>query len=105
MPAVSMLTNSYPHVKNVTLSGTPDTMQEIQIGANARRVEIVFTAAAGKVLSSGTDATVITTEESFPVPADSAWYYDIPRSAGSHSVFLASGSASTVASIIVTDGD
>jgi hypothetical protein len=105
MAAVSLIANAYPTCVNVTLSGTPNTMQELSVGANARRVEIVFTTNAGKIVTAGTDAAVISSEATFPVPADSAWYYDIPRSKGDHSLFVASATGSTVVSCIVTDGD
>ncbi len=105
MAAVSLANGSYPHVKNITLSGVGDTMQEIEVPGNCRRCEIVFTSAAGKLITDGTDATVISTEESFPIPADSAFYVDISRASGNFSLYLASATPSTVVSVIVTDGD
>ena len=105
MAALDTVSNVYPNVANVTLSGTINTMQEITIGANARRVEIVFTTNAGKIVSAGTDATVISTEATFPVPADTSWFYDVPKSKGAHAIFVASATASTVVSVIITDGD
>lgn len=102
--AVSLKSNSYPHVVNLTL-GTSNTMTELQVGGNARRVEIVFTSNAGKLLTAGTDATIISTEASFPIPADSSFFYDVSKAQTDHSVYLASASPSTVVSCIVTDGD
>jgi hypothetical protein len=105
MAVLSLVANSYPHNDEVTLSGTPNTMQEISVPGNARRIEMVFETNAGQLLTAGTDATVITTEKAWPIPADSAWFYDFPRSKGTHSIFVASSVASTVVKFIVTDGD
>ena len=105
MAATVLISNSYPHNDEVTLSATPSTMQELTVPGNARRLEIVFATNAGLVLTAGTDATVITTEKAFPVPADTAWYYDYPKSKGTHAIFVASAVASTVVSVFVTDGD
>ncbi len=105
MAAKSLISNSYPHNDDVTLSATPNTMQELTVPGNARRLEIVFTTNAGLVLTAGTDATVISTEKTFEVPADTAWFYDYPKSKGTHSLFVASAVASTVVKFFVTDGD
>ena len=106
MAALSLSSNVFPFNTSATLSGTINTMQELEVPARARRVEIVFTTNAGVIVTQGgTDATVITTEKTFPIPADSAWFYDIPRAKGDHSIWVASGTASTVCSVLVTEGD
>lgn len=105
MAALSLVQNALPYVANVTLSGTPNTMQELQIGANTGRIEIVFTDEDGKFLTSGTDAAVIDGQSSIPVPADSSFYFEVPRAKGAFSVFIASASASVVVSILVTGAD
>ena len=105
MAALDLTSNAYPFNSAVTLSATPETMQELVVPGNAKRVELVFTTNAGKVLTAGTDATVITSEISFPIPADSAWYYDYPQNKGTHSIYVASSVASTVVSVFVTAGD
>jgi hypothetical protein len=105
MAAKLLISNSYPHNDEVTLSATPNTMQELSVPGNARRIEIRFVANDGKILTAGTDAVVITTEKDWGVDADSPWYYDYPRSKGTHPIFVASAVASTVVKFFITDVD
>ena len=93
-----------PNHKKVTLSGTPNTMQEFSIPGKAERVEIQFEGATvtGKVVfNGGTDGAVISSEAAYPVPGDSSFYYGLGRSKQKHSIWIASDTASTVAHVIV----
>lgn len=90
----------------VTLSGTPNTMQEVVAPANARMIEVHFTSHPGKVVhNGGTDATVITSELTWTVEKDTSYWWPIPRSAGAHSFWVASGTGSTVCRIRTYEGD
>tara|TARA_Y100000593_G_scaffold24690_1_gene49269 strand:- start:405 stop:731 length:327 start_codon:yes stop_codon:yes gene_type:complete len=94
-----------PNHKKVTLSGTPNTMQEFSIPGKAERVEIQFEGATvtGKVVfNGGTDGAVISGGViAYPVPGDSSFYYGLGRSKQKHSIWIASDTASTVAHVIV----
>tara|TARA_Y100001963_G_scaffold51733_1_gene72354 strand:- start:1377 stop:1694 length:318 start_codon:yes stop_codon:yes gene_type:complete len=91
-----------PNHKKVTLSGTPNTQQEFSISGKAERVEVQFVGAAGVVIfNGGTDGAVISSEVAYPVPADSSFWWDLPRSKQTHSIWVASGSASTVCHVII----
>lgn len=94
--------NVYPHTHRVTLSGTPDTMQAFTIGAACTQVQVISEANSCKIVTQGgADATVITTEHYLEVPAGSLYYHDLPRSKGTHTLWIASGTASTVVSVQV----
>lgn len=89
----------------VTLSSTPNTMQEIVIPGNARMCEVHFTSHPGKVIhNGGTDGAVISSELDWTVEKDSAYYWPIPRSAGAHSIWVASGTGSVVCRIRTYEG-
>ena len=98
--------NDSPHTHRATLSGTPNTMQEIKIGSRCTQVQILFETNSGKVVTQGgTDAGVIGAEHYLTVPADSLYYHDLARSKPAHSIWLASATASTVVSIQVGERD
>ena len=102
MAAIDTDAVELPNHKKVTLSGTPNTMQEFLIPGKCERVEIQFVGAAGLVIfNDGTDAAVISSEIAYPVPADSSFWYEIGRGKQKHSIWVASGSASTVCHVIV----
>tara|TARA_R100001082_G_scaffold109889_1_gene88195 strand:- start:744 stop:1067 length:324 start_codon:yes stop_codon:yes gene_type:complete len=89
----------------VTLSGTPNTMQEIKINGSALMCEVVFITNDGVVIhNGGTDAAVIGSEKTWPVTADQAYWWPIPKSATDHSIWVASGTASTVVKIKTYEG-
>lgn len=89
----------------VTLSATPNTMQEIVINGSALMCELVFVTNDGVVVhNGGTDATVISTEKTWEVDAGAAYYWGIPKSASDHSIWVASGTGSTVVKIKTYEG-
>lgn len=99
-------TNTFPRTENITLSATPDTMQEITVSARATQISVLFSGQAGKVVTNGgADATVITTESYMRVPADTLYYHDLPKSKGSHAVWIAGDVASVVAHFQITERD
>ena len=102
MAAVSMVSDTYPNHKKATLNGTPNTQQEFTIPGSASKVEVQFVGADGVVIfNGGTDAAVITSEVAYPVPQDSAMWWELQRSKREHSIHLASGTGSTVVHVIV----
>lgn len=102
MAAIDTAGATYPNNKKVTLSGTPNTMQEFQIPGDSERVEIQFVGASGLVVfQGGSDSATISSQVAYPVPADSSFWYQLPRSKQDHSVWVASGSASTVCHIVI----
>jgi hypothetical protein len=89
----------------VTLSGTPNTMQEIKINGSALMCEVVFVSNDGVVIhNGGTDAAVVSTEKTFPVSADQGYFWPIPKAASDHSIWVASGTGSTVVKIATYEG-
>ena len=50
MAAITIASLNGAHNGTVTLSGTPNTMQEIQIPSNARMIEIFFEVNPGKMV-------------------------------------------------------
>tara|TARA_R100001594_G_scaffold145710_1_gene196212 strand:- start:619 stop:936 length:318 start_codon:yes stop_codon:yes gene_type:complete len=97
MAAITIAALTGVHNSKVTLSGTPNTMQEIQVPSNTRMIEVYFVDAAGVVVhNGGTDAAVISSETGFPVGANISYYWNVPASRKAHSIWVASGSASTV---------
>jgi hypothetical protein len=107
MAAIDLSTvNAYPHTHRAGLSATPDTMQEVAIPAAATQVQIIFETNAGKVITQGgTDATVISTEHYLTIPANSLYFHDIAKAQGEHSIWVASGTASTNFSIQIGTRD
>jgi len=104
MAAVDIVPLSNPFAVKQTLSGTPNTQQEFKIKGSHRRVEIQFVGAAGVVIfNGGTDGAVIGSEIAYPIAADATFFYDVPNAQGDHSIWLASGTASTVCFIVVGD--
>ena len=97
MAAITIASLTGAHNGTVTLSGTPNTMQEIEIPSNARMIEIFFEVNSGKLVhNSGTDSAVISSEAAWPVPKESSYYWAIPRSRAAHSIWVASATGSTV---------
>jgi|TARA_R110000824_G_scaffold192620_2_gene374860 hypothetical protein len=102
MAAISMVSDTYPNHKKATLSGTINTQQEFTIPGSASRVEVQFVGAAGVVVfNGGTDAAVISSEVAYPIPQDSAMFWDLQKSKRQHTIHLASGTGSTVVHCIV----
>ena len=105
MAAIQTDAANMPNHKKVTLSGTVNQQQEIVISGKTERVEIQFVGADGVVIfNGGTDGAVITTETAYPIPKDSSFWYDLPRSKQSYSIWVASGTGSTVCHVIVYEG-
>ena len=105
MAAIDTDALNLPNHKKVTLSSTPNTMQEFSITGKATRVEIQFVAADGVIIfNSGTDGNLVSTESTYPIPKDSSFWYDLPRSKQTHSIWVASGTGSTVCHVIVYEG-
>ena len=105
MAAIDTDALNLPNHKKVTLSSTPNTMQEFSITGKATRVEIQFVAADGVIVfNGGTDGSVISSEVAYPIPKDSSFWYDLPRSKQTHSIWVASGTGSTVCHVIVYEG-
>ena len=98
--------NAYPHTHRATLSGTPNTMQEVQIGSRCTQVQVLFETNSGVVVTQGgADTVVISGEHYITIPADSLYFHDLPKSKGAHSLWLASGTASTSVTIQVGERD
>ena len=98
--------NAYPHTHRATLSGTPNTMQEVQIGSRCTQVQVLFETNSGIVVTQGgTDAAVISGEHYITIPADSLYFHDLPKSKMDHSLWVASGTTSTMVSIQVGERD
>ena len=95
-------TNEYPHTVRTQLSGTPNTQQEYILPAACTQVQIIAEVNSMRVITQGgTDAAVISTEAFLEVPAGSLYFHDIARARGAHSIWIASGTASTVISLQV----
>tara|TARA_Y100001972_G_C7438190_1_gene225087 strand:- start:209 stop:532 length:324 start_codon:yes stop_codon:yes gene_type:complete len=89
----------------VTLSGTPNTMQEIKINGSALMCEIVFLSNEGFLIhSGGTDGAVISTEIKKTIKADQEFFWPIGKSASDHSIWVASSTASTVVHVLTYEG-
>ena len=102
MAAITITPTANPFSVKHTLSATPNTQQEFKIPGSARRVEVYFETNAGKVIwAGGTDAAVISTEAAYPITADVGYYWDLPQAQQTHSVWLASGTGSTVVHVAV----
>jgi len=104
MAVIDTEATELPNHKTVTLSSTPNTMQEISIPGKAQKVEIQFVGATvtGKVVfNDGTDGAVISSQPAYPVPGNSSFFYGLSRAKDKHSIWIASDTASTVAHIIV----
>lgn len=87
-------------VKKTTLSGTPNTMQEFVIPGSARRVQIEsVTNSCLLIYTGGTDAAVISSEVTRTIAADNPFWYPLPASKQTHSIWVASGTASTVITV------
>ena len=87
-------------VKKTTLSATPNTMQEFIIPGSARRVQIESaTNSCLLIYASGTDAAVISSEVTRTIAADNPFWYPLPASKQTHSIWIASGTASTVVTV------
>ena len=105
MAAIATEAAHLPNHKKITLSGTPNTQQEISITGKATRVELQFVGADGVLIfNGGTDGAVVSSEVAYPIPKDSSFWYDLSRSKQTHSIWVASGSASTVCHVIVYEG-
>ena len=105
MAAIQTDAANMPNHKKVTLSGTVNQQQEFVISGKAERVEIQFVGNDGVVIfNGGTDGAVISAETAYPIPKDSSFWYDLPRSKQSHSIWVASGTAATVCHVIVYEG-
>ncbi len=102
MAAITIAATSYPFNTKTTLSATPNTMQEYVIPSNAKSVEIQSEShPCVVVFSGGTDNTVITSEIGYPVAKDTSFFWNLPNSKQSHSVWLASSNGSTVVHLVV----
>tara|TARA_R100000655_G_scaffold15606_1_gene34558 strand:- start:77 stop:394 length:318 start_codon:yes stop_codon:yes gene_type:complete len=102
MAAISMVSDAYPNHKKATLSSTINTQQAFTIPGSATRVEIQFVTNPGVVIfNGGTDGAVISSEVAYPIPEDSAFFYDIEKNKREHTITVASGVASTVVHVIV----
>lgn len=105
MAAIDTDAAQLPNHKKVTLSGTPNTMQEFSIPGKAEKVEIQFEGATvtGKIVfNGGTDGAVISGDViAYPVPGNSSFFYGLGRSKQTHSIWIASDTASTVAHVII----
>jgi len=105
MAAIDTDALNLPNHKKVTLSSTPNTMQEFSITGKATRVEVQFVTNDGVIVfNGGTDGNVISSEVAYPIPKDSSFWYDLPRSKQTHSIWVASGTGSTVCHVIVYEG-
>ena len=86
--------------KKATLSATPNTMQEFIVPGSARRVQIESTTnSCTLIYTGGTDAAVVSAEVTRTIAADSPFWYPLPASKQTHSIWLASGTASTVVTV------
>ena len=102
MAAITISSINLPNNAKTTLSGTPNTMQEYVIPSNAEAIEVQFISHPGVVVfSAGTDGAVISSQIGYPVAKDTSFFWNLPRSKGQHSVWLASGTGSTVVHIVV----
>jgi hypothetical protein len=94
----------YPDIKRITLSGTPDNATEVVIPASAKTATIRFETNAGKLAFNGTDAAAIDSGY-IVVTADATHQFSltdgIAVSKGVGSFFIASGTASTVCSVML----
>jgi len=104
MAAVTIVPISNPFLLKQTLSATPNTQQELVIPGSARRVEITFRQHDGVLIySGGTDGAVISTEATMSITKEKPYYWDLPQSPQSHSIWIASGTASVVVDVVVSE--
>lgn len=97
-------------VAEISLSATPNTMQEVIFPKNGRRYLLQFVTTPGKlVLQGGADAVVITTEKKHDVTADQVSELVVPGANGrarnltdsTRKIWVASATANAVVKITV----
>ena len=96
--ATTIAPTSYPLNGEITLSATPNTMHEIVLPTSYAQLEIVFSADGMVLAQGGTDATVVSSEDGFPVDADAHWYYSVKRTQAAHSIWVWSATGSATVS-------
>ena len=94
----------YPDIKRVTLSGTPNNCTQVLFNQSAKTATIRFETNAGKLAFEGTDAAAVDASP-IAITADATHQFSLGDgrgvSVGVGSFYLASGTASTVVSIML----
>lgn len=95
--------------KRITLSGTPDNVTQVTVPSWAKKVSVQFITNAGKISHTGTDAAAIGSDY-ITIAADTLAEVSISNrehdasNYGGFSLYLASGTASTVAEVAIEAG-